>query len=57
MQHYEEAVGELDRCTSLKPENISAHKLLGDVFSAMGEDERAELQWAIAERLKQKRRK
>ena len=57
MQEYEAAVADLDRCTSLKPQNISAHQLLGDVFSAMGEEEKAALQWEIAERLKARKRK
>lgn len=56
MQEYDAAVGDLDRCTSLKPQNISAHQLLGDVYSAMGEEEKAALQWEIAERLKAKKR-
>lgn len=55
MQEYEASVNDLDRCTSLKPQNISAHQLLGDVYSAMGEEEKAALQWEIAERLKAKK--
>lgn len=57
MERHEEAVADLDRCTSLKPKNISAHILLGNVFSAMGMENEAALQWAIAERLKEQRRK
>lgn len=57
LQEYELALNELDRCTSLKPENIASHKLLGDVFSAMGEEDKAALHWEIAERLKAKKKK
>ena len=57
MQEYDAAVNDLDRCTGLKPENISAHQLLGDVYSAMGEEDKAALQWEIAERLRKKLKK
>ncbi|MCM1311403.1 MAG: AAA family ATPase [Bacteroides sp.] len=51
----DEALADLDRATSLKPKNISAHQLFGDVLSAMGDEDAAALQWAIAERLKKDR--
>jgi len=54
MQEYEAAVNDLDRCVGLKPKNISAHQLLGDVYSAMGEEDKAALHWEIAERLRKK---
>lgn len=57
MEHFEEAMSDLDRATSLKPNNISAHNLLGDVFSAMGKEDEAAIQWAIAERLKEQKKK
>ncbi len=54
MEKYEEASSDLDRATSLKPENISAHVLWGNILSDMGHEDEAALQWAIAERLKEK---
>ncbi len=51
----EEALSDLDRATSLKPKNISAHQLFGDVLSAMGDEDAASLQWAIADRLKKEK--
>jgi len=57
LQDYESAVSDLDRCVRLKDDNISAHQLLGDVYSAMGEEEQATLLWAIAERLRKKKAK
>ncbi len=55
LQLFDEAAADLDRATSLRPENISAHQLFGNILSEMGDEESAALQWAIAERLKNKR--
>lgn len=52
MQKLEEAISLLDRCTSIKPNNPSAHQLLGDVLSAAGDDDNAAIHYAIAERLR-----
>lgn len=57
MQEYELACADLDRCTSLKSENISAHQLFGDILSAMEKEEEASIQWAIADQLKKKKGK
>jgi len=57
MQEYELACADLDRCTSLKSDNISAHQLFGDVLSAMDKEEEAEIQWAIADQLKKNKKK
>lgn len=57
MEDYEMAANDLSRCTSLKEDNISAHKLYGDILAAMGDEESAALQWALAERLKRKKEK
>ncbi|MBQ7156915.1 MAG: AAA family ATPase [Bacteroidaceae bacterium] len=54
MQEYELACGDLDRCTSMKSDNISAHQLFGDILSAMDKEEEAAIQWAIAEQLRKK---
>lgn len=57
MHEYELASADLDRCTSLKSDNISAHQLFGDILSAMDKEEEAEIQWAIADQLKKKKGK
>ena len=57
MQEYELACADLDRCTSLKADNISAHQLFGDILSAMDKEEEAEIQWAIANQLKKNKKK
>lgn len=57
MQEYELASSDLERCTSLKEENISSHKMLGDIYSAMEREEEAAIQYAIADQLKKRRKK
>lgn len=57
MREFEQACADLDRCTTLKPDNISSHILFGDILSAMDKEEEAEIQWAIAEQLKRKKKK
>ncbi len=57
MQNYDLALNDLLRCTSLNKENISSHQLLGDIYSALGDEESAAIQWAIADRLKKKKNK
>ena len=49
----EEAMGDFDKATSLKPKNANAHQKFGDALSLCGKEEAAELQWAIAERLRE----
>ena len=56
MRSLDLACADLDRCTSMKPDNISAHLLFGDILSAMGDEGAAAVQYAIAERLKQRLR-
>lgn len=56
LHEYELAAGVLERCTSIKEDNISSHQLLGDIYSAMDDEESAAIHWAIAERLKKKRK-
>ena len=52
--NYDGATGDLDRATSIKPEHAKAHELFGDALAKTGKTEEAALQWAIAERLKEK---
>ena len=53
----EGAASDLDRATTLKPEHIRAHELYGDALSRAGKTDEAALQWAIAEELREKKRK
>lgn len=54
-QNYEEAVHDIERALTFKPENISSHQLYGNILSAMGDEEGAAVQWAIAEQLKKRK--
>ncbi len=56
MDKLDEAVNDLERCTSLKPDNIPAHELYGDVLTAAGDDVNAAIHYAIADRLKKKKK-
>jgi tetratricopeptide (TPR) repeat protein len=57
LNELELAVADIDRATSIKKDNISAHQLYGDILEQMGDEESAAVHWAIAERLKKKRAK
>jgi Flp pilus assembly protein TadD len=57
MNLFEEAVNDLDRATGLNPQNAKAHQLLGDVYSRMGEEEKAAIYWQLSEQLKRKKLK
>lgn len=50
-------MGDFDRAVSLKPEHPKAHEYFGDVLMKVGKEEEAALQWAIAERLREKNSK
>ena len=49
------AVADLDRATSLNADHICAHELYGDALSRSGKTDEAAIQWAIAERLREKK--
>ena len=49
------AVADLDRATSLNADHIRAHELYGDALSRSGKTDEAAIQWAIAERLREKK--
>jgi Flp pilus assembly protein TadD/energy-coupling factor transporter ATP-binding protein EcfA2 len=53
----QEALGDLDKATTLKPNHAGAHELFGDALSRTGEEEAAAIQWAIAEQLRKKKGK
>lgn len=56
-QHLpEEAAGDFDKATSLKPDQASAHEKFGDALSLLGREEEAALQWTIAERLREQQK-
>ncbi len=55
MNKLDEAINELERCTSMKPDSISAHQLYGDVLTATGDDINAAIQYAIADQLRRKK--
>jgi hypothetical protein len=50
-------LGDFDRAVSLKPEHPKAHEYFGDALMRVGKEEEAALQWAIAERLREKNTK
>lgn len=51
----EEAIADLDKATTLKPNHPKAHQLFGDALYRIGKESEAELQWRIAEELKKNR--
>lgn len=57
LNHVEEALSDLLKATSIKPEHAASHKGLGDVYLRMEDEERAELHWRIAEELRKKKDK
>lgn len=50
----EGAVSDFDRACGLKPLHAKSHELFGDALARIGETDKAELQWALAERLREK---
>ena len=57
LDNAEGALGDLDRSISLKPEHPKAHELFGDALMKVGKEEEATIHWAIAERLREKKKK
>lgn len=53
----EEAAADLDKATSLSPKNASAHERFGEVLLKLGQEDAAELQFAIAAQLKKNKKK
>ena len=56
-ENIDGALGDLDRAISLKPEHPKAHELFGDALMRSGKEEEAALHWALAERLREKKKK
>ena len=55
--HLEEALGDLDRAISLKPDHAKSHEYFGDALMRMGKEEKAAIHWELAERLRNKKSK
>jgi Flp pilus assembly protein TadD len=53
----QEAVSDLDKATSLKPNHAGAHDVFGDALARIGNEDAAAVQWALAERLRKKKNK
>ena len=56
MNHFEEAVAAFDKATSQKKDHARTYQLLGDCFARLGDEEKAELNWAIATQLSNKKK-
>lgn len=54
LDNIEGALADFDRAVSIKPEHAKVHELFGDALMRTGKEEAAALQWAIAERLREK---
>lgn len=54
--NIEGAVADFDKATSLNPEHPAAHELFGDALMQQGHEDKAALQWALAEALKKKKK-
>lgn len=54
MHENEGALADLDKATTYKPEHAKAHQLFGDALFRVGKEGEAELQWRIAEELRNK---
>ena len=57
LHNIDEALGDLDQAISLKPEHPKAHELFGDALMQSGKEEEAAIHWALAERLREKKKK
>ena len=56
LNNVEGAVADFDKATTLKPEHPKAHELFGDALMRVGKETEAALHWAIAERLREKKK-
>ena len=57
LDNIEGALADFDRAVSIKPEHAKVHELFGDALMRTGKEAAAALQWAIAERLREKNAK
>lgn len=56
MNNLDGAVADFDKATTLKPEHSKAHEFFGDALMRIGKETEAALHWAIAERLREKKK-
>ena len=54
LERYEMAVSDFDKCVSIKPKHANAHQLFGNALNELGNEEAAQIQWAIANELRKK---
>ena len=57
INNIEGALADFDKATSLNPEHPKAHEFFGDALMQAGKENEAALHWAIAERLREKKKK
>lgn len=57
MSDFERAVADFDHATSIKQDHARTYSLLGDCFARLGDEEKAELNWAMAEQIRKKKSK
>lgn len=52
-----QALADLDKSVSIRPEHAKAHELFGNALSRNGQEEEAAIQWSIAESLRRQKNK
>lgn len=55
LNKIEEAIADLDKATTLKPEHPGAHEFFGNALMRNGKETEAALQWRLAEELRKRR--
>jgi tetratricopeptide (TPR) repeat protein len=55
LKHYEEAVADLEKATTMKPEYASTHEYLAEAYRCLGENELARRHQEIAGKLRDKK--
>lgn len=55
MAQYKEAINELDHATSIKKDHARSYDLLGDCYASLGDEEKADIHWALAEQIRKKK--
>jgi tetratricopeptide (TPR) repeat protein/energy-coupling factor transporter ATP-binding protein EcfA2 len=56
LTYYEEAISDLEKATTLKPEHASTHEYLAEAYRGLGEKELAQHHLDIADKLRDKKR-
>ncbi len=57
MSQWTEAINSLEHATSIKQDHARSYDLLGDCYSSLGNEEKADIHWAIAQQLRKKNKK